>query len=62
MLNRTNRKLSAKNAGLNLGTRMLAVKAGANLSDMILHPAARPHHVRVGGWEVQDSVGLDAII
>ena len=61
MLNRTNRKLSAKNTGLNLGTRKFAVKANANLGNLTLIPAARPHYVRVGSWDVQDSVGLDAI-
>ena len=62
MLNRTNRKLSAKTNGLNLGTRKLAGKASANLGILILHSAARPHPVRVGGWDVRGSVGLDAIM
>ena len=62
MLNRTNRKLSAKNFGLNLGTRMLAVKAGVNMSKLT-HQAAGPlESARVGARDGRDSVWLDAIV
>ena len=48
MLNRTNRKLSANHLGLNLGTRMLALKAGVNFGNLTLLPVARPQLVRAG--------------
>ncbi len=62
MLNRTNRKLSAKNFGLNLGTRSLAVKAGANLGNLTRHAAGRLDSVRVGAVDVRESVWLDRIM
>ncbi len=62
MLNRTNRKLSAKNNGLNLGTRSLAVKAsGNNSGTLTLLTAARLHAVRGDAWAVRDSIGGDMV-
>ena len=62
MLNRTNRKLSAKNSGLNLGTRSLAVKAGANFGKLTRHTAGRQEPARAGVVVVRHSVWLDAIV
>lgn len=63
MLNRTNRKLSAKTNGLNLGTRKLAGKAGANFGSLTLHPAARLDSVRVDTWDqVGGSVAAGSIM
>ena len=53
MLNRTNRKLSAKNTGLKFGTREFAVKAGLNLGNLTRHFAARLESVRIGRVDVR---------
>jgi len=62
MLNRTNRTQSAKTLGLNLGTRKLAAKAGANFGNSTLRFAARPDAARVGRLDVRDSRWLNSIV
>ena len=62
MLNRTNRKQSAKTLGLNLGTRKLAAKAGVNFGNSTLRFAARPDAARAGRPDVCDSRWLDSIV
>ena len=61
MLNRTNRKLSAKNAGLKFGTREFAIKASLNLGNLTRHFAARLETVRVDRVDVRDIGWQDAI-